>query len=321
MGQKSNSNFLRLSNNSNSRYIEKNFEEMSYYPFFDLELKKFILRFLKLNGLYLVNCKTSIANSSLKLFISFFISLKSIKIINDRCLMDYKIKQFKGYKKKRKKFFFFFGKKFILKNLPKKRIFSIANYKFKFYKKKWKKKKFLIKNAFFMKLLTVLKNFTLNLFNLKILFQKLNKGNSFRLSNVQATLFRKNILNLRYYCRFNYFKESINVIVIILKKKNTLNLLADFIAFQISILKQHNLFLRFLKQALFLFIFSKLSCLKGLKVIIKGRLNGVPRSSVKGFSLGKLPLNTYSAQMYYAHSVAYTINGTIGIKIWTFENE
>ena len=33
-----------------------------------------------------------------------------------------------------------------------------------------------------------------------------------------------------------------------------------------------------------------------------------------------LPLQTYKANIHYSKSISYTINGTIGIKIWTFEN-
>lgn len=178
----------------------------------------------------------------------------------------------------------------------------------------------MIKNSFLSKLLKSLKIFTKNLFSIKLIVQKLNKGNSLRLTNFQSKLFREIVLNLRYYFRFHYFKEMINILLIILKKKRSLNLLTEFIAFQLSILKKHNVFLRFLKQSLNSFIFSKVSCLKGLKLIFKGRINGVPRSSTRGFFLGKFPIQSYSENIYYSHFVSYTLNGTIGVKIWVFEN-
>jgi ribosomal protein S3 len=31
-------------------------------------------------------------------------------------------------------------------------------------------------------------------------------------------------------------------------------------------------------------------------------------------------MQTYNSNIHYSQAVAYTINGTIGIKIWTFEN-
>ena len=146
----------------------------------------------------------------------------------------------------------------------------------------------------------------------------MNKGNSLRLNNFQSKSFRKIILNLRYYFRFNFFKEIVNVLVIVLKKKNSEFLLADFIAFQFSTLKNHNLFLRFLKQTISQFIYSNISSLNGLKFSVKGRINGVPRSSVKTFLIGELPIQSYNKNIRYAESVSYTSNGTLGFKIWLF---
>lgn len=109
MGQKNNSNFLRSYKkfSFDSCYIEKNFEEITYVSFFDIEIKKFIFRFFTIHGISIIFCKTSFSNNSLKLFLSFFITLKSLKILNNLNLTHYKIKHFKGYIKRKKMFFFF----------------------------------------------------------------------------------------------------------------------------------------------------------------------------------------------------------------------
>ena len=84
-------------------------------------------------------------------------------------------------------------------------------------------------------------------------------------------------------------------------------------------MKKHNGFFHFLKRYLKLIIDFKYSNIKGIKIIIKGRLNGVPRSKSKLFQVGQLPLQTFNSNINYDNSIAYTSDGTIGIKVWICE--
>jgi len=75
MGQKINSNIIRIGkkNNSwNSKYIEKKFRESYIYTFKDQEIKKYIKKFLKNHDLILHNYKLNYLDSSLDLFISYY---------------------------------------------------------------------------------------------------------------------------------------------------------------------------------------------------------------------------------------------------------
>ena len=223
-------------------------------------------------------------------------------------------------KKKKKKNIYFFNKTIVLKLLPRKRLFILKKERLNFYKKKFIIKRKMILNSFSNKLLEVLKLYFSDKVNILILFQKVNKGKSLRLKNNESIIFRKIILQLRMYFKFNFFKEIINILIIVLKKKDSARLLAEFLAFQLSILKQHNNFLRFLKQSFKLLITSNFSCIKGLKIHFKGRVNGVPRASIKGIDFGNLPISTLKHSIKYFKSTSYTINGTIGIKVWLYEN-
>ena len=83
MGQKNNSNFLRLNlkNEWNSSYHEKNIEDSSLYLFLNVSLKNYLIRFFNIYGIILFYSKTSISNHCLKVLISFFITKKTIKKI------------------------------------------------------------------------------------------------------------------------------------------------------------------------------------------------------------------------------------------------
>merc|ERR1712154_351130 len=183
-----------------------------------------------------------------------------------------------------------------------------------FNKSKWQKKKILFQNCFTEKLLACLNLFCEGNTHCKVLFQNLGKGFSVRLKNTQSIIFRKIVLKLRMYSRFPFFKEVINLYTILIIKANTSKLFAEFIALQLCLLKRHNTFITFLKRSLILILSSKLSRLKGLKLNLKGRLNGVSRARTTNILIGKVPLQTLRQNIEHSCATAFTTNGTIGVK-------
>lgn len=63
------------------------------------------------------------------------------------------------------------------------------------------------------------------------------------------------------------------------------------------------------------------SGIKGVKVNMSGRLNGVEISRSEFFTAGKIPLQTFRADIGYAYYRAVTTYGTIGVKVWTYHGE
>ena len=57
---------------------------------------------------------------------------------------------------------------------------------------------------------------------------------------------------------------------------------------------------------------------KGIKITISGRLNGVAIARSETLKMGKLPLNTFRAKIYYAFSIAKTTYGILGVKVWVY---
>ncbi|KKR07792.1 MAG: 30S ribosomal protein S3, small subunit ribosomal protein S3 [Candidatus Peregrinibacteria bacterium GW2011_GWE2_39_6] len=60
---------------------------------------------------------------------------------------------------------------------------------------------------------------------------------------------------------------------------------------------------------------------KGIKIIVKGRLNGVEIARSETVTEGKIPLHTFRADIDYAYYPAQTTYGVIGVKIWIFKGE
>ncbi len=59
----------------------------------------------------------------------------------------------------------------------------------------------------------------------------------------------------------------------------------------------------------------------GVKVIIKGRLNGSEIARSEMLTSGKVPLHTLRADIDYARIAARTTYGSIGIKVWIYKGE
>ena len=56
----------------------------------------------------------------------------------------------------------------------------------------------------------------------------------------------------------------------------------------------------------------------GVKVRVKGRLNGAEIAREENMSRGKIPLQNLRADINFALATAYTIYGTIGVAVWIY---
>lgn len=154
-----------------------------------------------------------------------------------------------------------------------------------------------------------------------LLFQNINKGLTVRLKSEQAKSFRAILIKLRSFSKFHFFRELVNILLIVISKGkylSTSNILSEYLASQLSVLKKHNILITFLKRVTSSMLNSNFSSIAGLKISLKGRLNGASRSSIRNIMLGKLPLQTLSESLDHSASTSFTSNGTIGVKIWLF---
>ncbi len=78
-------------------------------------------------------------------------------------------------------------------------------------------------------------------------------------------------------------------------------------------------FRRALKQAI-----EKVASVKdvrGVKIALKGRLDGAEMARYEWAKRGRIPLQTLRADVDYAEKTAYTTYGTIGVKVWIYKGE
>jgi ribosomal protein S3 len=146
---------------------------------------------------------------------------------------------------------------------------------------------------------------------------QINKKNVLTLKQIKTI--KKKIVRLKNYENNKFYKKSLTCSFIFLQNLQSSNLLATLIANELSKIKRHNFFFRFLKEALELIKINSLLKLKGIKIQIKGRINGRPRAKKKTIIIGKnVPILSMVTDVDYSEKVSYTANGTLGIKVWTF---
>ena|SRR3989344_4709432 len=78
-------------------------------------------------------------------------------------------------------------------------------------------------------------------------------------------------------------------------------------------------FRRILKQSI-----EKISTardVKGVKISLKGRLDGSEMARYEWLRKGRIPLQTIRANVDYAERTAHTTYGTIGVKVWIYKGD
>jgi small subunit ribosomal protein S3 len=60
---------------------------------------------------------------------------------------------------------------------------------------------------------------------------------------------------------------------------------------------------------------------EGVKIKVKGRLNGVEIARAETFKQGKLPLQTLRSNIDYAHETANCTYGVVSVKVWIYKGE
>nr|YP_009495522.1 ribosomal protein S3 [Psammoneis japonica]AWQ64252.1 ribosomal protein S3 [Psammoneis japonica] len=323
MGQKTNANIFRLgikNNDWKSKYFEKSYEESSLYSYQELEVRKYLKQFLKLNGLIFHSYKLQYSETTLHLFISYYVTFQSFFLIN-KINSNQNIISIKRDKRKTRN-----KKKFSISNkpkTPKKRLRLIKYYKSILNNNKFNNLKKYETNNFAEKLLESLTIFTKKKINIFITFQNLNKGLSMKLNRTQSNSLKRTLLKFRKNFKQNFYKETINILLICINKKNSARLLSEYISYRLGKLtkaKQHNFFLIFLKRTLIELSRTNFYKINGIKIVINGRFNGAPRARKKILSIGKIPLQSFDSKIDYFQSTSYTSNGTFGVNTWICEN-
>ena len=339
MGQKINPTIFRLGVNKTwkTEFFEKKSHELPLYVFKDLEIRNYIERVLETYGIILHNYKQHYNGSTLNLYVSYFVTPDFIlnkKGIADKLIIKNTIGKTKiiGNLDNNKKDLDDFLFHETMGNFPRN---SSRLYKLKQYldsepyaqtplrqdskvlhnkaQKRFNEANSKV-NGVFEQVFEVLNLFGNNRLDITFNLCCINKDLHF-LKFSQEKFF----LSLQKFRNMPFFKEGIELLFHVAYNSNSAHLLAKFIAIQFKKIKRQKFFLSFLKQSLTILSNSSPSKIKGVKIVIKGRLNGVPRAKQKMIVVGDVPTQSISAKLDYAQTTIHNSNGSHGIQVWVVE--
>jgi len=111
-------------------------------------------------------------------------------------------------------------------------------------------------------------------------------------------------------------KERVQINIIEVKKPDTnASIIAQGIAHQIE---KRIPYKRAMKQAIEK---AKMAGVKGIKIQLAGRLNGVDIARSDKATYGTVPLSTFKSSIDYKNVTALTTYGIIGVRVWVYNGE
>jgi len=329
MGQKTNPNIFRLGINKTwkTEFFEKKQHELPLYSFKDLEIQNYIERFLDTHGILLHDYKQHYNNSTLSLYVSCFITTnflaqskkmsENIVVLNGSNQKSVKIKSQICEKSN------------CDSNIQKPDLDDISKknlYKMKEYFMKYSSNNTMLKSntssdissvkieGIFNNMLKVLNLFTNNTCNIVLNLSCLNKDLTYL-----KGLKKKTFVSLQKFRGTPFLKEGAELLFCVTHSNGSARLLAKFITIQLKKTKRHKFFFTFLKQTLTILLESTLSKVKGIKIMVKGRINGVPRAKHKTITIGDVPTQSLDANIDYCQLTTQNSSGSFGISVWVVE--
>jgi ribosomal protein S3 len=339
MGQKVNPIIFQINSKNNlwkSVYFAKNDEESSYYLFQDLSMRQALNTLFKKRGLILQDCIIKRSSTKLDVFIYFYVRAnKKLKTLTRKT----KIGKFR--KRIHSKFKFKFDKKKKTKKKKNSLInksSSILQKKTNFEKKVDRKrfvravlknnilekrlntyyylKAFFNKTDFKTKILKILVSYT-EISKISVNFKNIQNNTIIPFTKKSGPKKMQTIIKeLVRFSRQKFFKEAVEIMILIAHNPNNSKLLGDYIALHFRFMKKQNRFLTFLKRALNLFYKYDHNKWEGIKILISGRFNNKRRARGRFIQVGKVPLQTFDSKISYHRTEVFTKTAAFGIKVW-----
>ena len=324
MGQKINPNIFRLgvSKTWKTAYFENNSKELPLHIHKDNDFVQFIVRYLSMSGIVVHDINYNFNHSTFIVYISYFVSpLFRIEsngfMFQNRLVLSNKysnIKKSISYDLESINLNAFHASENITNLIySKSQLYKVKSlFDLKLYNKFYLSH--INTNLFLLRL-----NHILNLFlgknnRIVLCFNCINKDSSY-LKNLS----RNEIKVLKRFNRLPVFKESVELFLYIVSNRRTSGLLATFLSQQFQKTKRQNFFLKFIRQVFSVLLRSSFSKYKGIKILVRGRLNGVPRAKHKTISIGDIPVTSIHTNLDYSQTFCHNSNGSYGIKIWMAE--
>lgn len=119
----------------------------------------------------------------------------------------------------------------------------------------------------------------------------------------------------RNHFKFNLYCLTINFCIHLFKFSKPDSLLfANYVSQVLRYVQRHTYFLVFLKKVLQ--VVHRIFKFRGIRILLTGKLNSLPRAQTKQIQIGSVPLQTIATPFTQASAVSFTRAGKIGVTLW-----
>lgn len=282
MGQKVNPAIFRLNQSEawKTKFFEKKSKELPEYIFRDLELSNYLRRFFAIHNLALYDYRVYYTNSSINIYFSYFVP--PLPTLNNNIKFPTSVKLMKQNGETSK--------------------MTLLN-------RDDCQKDYLLKQ-----LIKGVHLFFPQKHKLTLIFNCLNK--QVNLSQVELSFLNKSLMLLQKFKNSDFFLEGFNVCFYAVTSAQSAQLIGDFLTKFLKTIKRQKYFLSFLKKTLVIFIYAPFSQVQGIKIVLKGRLNGAPRARHRVLAVGNVSTQTINTLVDYYQTTVTNSNGSYGIKVY-----
>lgn len=120
--------------------------------------------------------------------------------------------------------------------------------------------------------------------------------------------------------RFSFFLDFIKILSLFSNSQISAQVFLIFLQkiFKNLTKKNHNQFLSFLKTCFTLLVVNSKTTkpIKGIKLLVCGKLKGKPRSSSTLILVGNISTQTLDSKIDFSKTHVYTVYGVFGLKLW-----
>jgi hypothetical protein len=178
-------------------------------------------------------------------------------------------------------------------------------------------------NYFLNNLFKSLNLFTNDNSKIRMTLQQLNKKYSKYFAKKQVKEIKLNLMKFHYFKNKKFFEDGVNMLFVAATTKSSAAfIISEFIAEQLPKLEKHHYLLNFVSLSLRRFRRQGFSKHYGIKIQVKGRFNGRPRSKCRYLVIGKrIPFGKINLKIDYSETTAFTVDGSFGIKVWVCYNK
>lgn len=128
-------------------------------------------------------------------------------------------------------------------------------------------------------------------------------------------------MSLRRFRKQKFYKGGAEAAFAVSKNINFLPVLMNFLIKHIKKMRKINRLVKFLQKFFKLVIKSSNYPIKGVKIKIKGRINGANRARTRFLIVGDVPCNSVNTNLKHMSSHLHNRKGSLGLKIWLAEEQ